>query len=81
MNSFTVIYQFLCPNCNHFAVGTKVFNANGPDEASHMLSAVELSCRVCHRTVMTETLAQTLVCESTDQEASESATGPAVPRT
>jgi hypothetical protein len=81
MNSFTVVYHFLCSNCKHIAVGKKVFQANSAEEASHLLSTIELPCRVCHRSVTTEAVATTSVLESTDQELAESSTDPDVPRT
>lgn len=81
MSAFTVVYQFLCPNCNHIGVGKFVFHANDAGEASHMLSAIDVPCRVCHQTVMVEASAKTLVFTATDQDLSGSGTGPADPRT
>jgi hypothetical protein len=81
MNSFAVIYQFLCPNCSYIGVGKHVFDANGPDEASHMLSTVTLPCTVCHRSVTNDIVAKTYVLANKDQGASDSSTSPAVPCT
>jgi 5-methylcytosine-specific restriction endonuclease McrA len=79
MSEYTVVYQFLCPNCNHFGVGKHVFDAEGPAEASHMLSTLTLSCRVCHRSVSTTTTAKTFVSSGRDHEIVEGSMGPAVP--
>ncbi len=40
MTSYAVVYQLFCPNCSNMGVGKHVFDANTPDEASRMLSAL-----------------------------------------
>lgn len=78
MPKFAVVYQFLCPNCNHIAVDEKVLDADGPIEASHLLATLELPCVVCHQTVCVQTQARTFVFASSNQD-DDSATGPALP--
>ena len=81
MNSFEVVYRFVCPNCKHIGVGTQVFQANTADEASRMLSTVVLPCTVCHQTVECDVTAKTYVFQSAQPSIPDSATGPAVPLT
>jgi len=81
MSAFAVVYQFVCPNCNHIGVGKFAFHATDAGEASHMLSTVDVPCHVCHRTVKVAASAKTLVFAATDQDLVDSGTGPAVPRT
>ena len=80
MSLFTVVYEFLCSNCKLVNSGKQVFEATDAEQASHMLSAVELPCRNCVRSVTGQTIAKTFVFAADAQDEVES-TNPAVPRT
>jgi len=81
MNSFTVVYQFLCANCRYVNTGKRVIRAEDAEKASHVLASIELPCRNCHETTTSESSAKTIVFQPTDEELAESSTGPATPRT
>jgi hypothetical protein len=76
---FTVVYQFLCPNCKYLNEGKRTFYAIDQEQASHMLPKVLLPCTVCDGSVTAGTIAETFVVAANDQEVLE--IGPAAPRT
>jgi len=79
--NFTVVYQFLCPNCKFINSGKKTVQADDAEQASHALATAGVTCRNCHQSVTCEVEAQTVVFTSTDQELADSGIGPAAPRT
>lgn len=79
MNSYDVVFQFLCPNCRHIGVGQQVFEANTPDQASRMLSTIILPCSVCHQSVKKDVTAKTYVFTSAPVASESTVIGPAVP--
>ena len=81
MTLYTVLYQFLCPNCNYLMVGKMEIEAVNAEEASHGLSNKILPCRVCHQTVTTTAVANTYVYPNDVADASPLTTGPLVPLT
>lgn len=81
MTRYAVVYQFLCPNCNHIMVGNPEIEAPDAAEASASLVHTGLPCRVCHQSVSVTAKVRTFVYAVPAESSPDSEINPAVPRT
>ncbi len=80
MSLFTVVYEYLCANCKFVNSGKRMFDAPDAQQASHLLSTIEVPCRNCDHSVTSKSRAKTFVFAADAHELRESTTS-AVPRT
>lgn len=80
MSLYTVVYEYLCSNCKFVNSGKRTFEASDAQEASRLLSTIEVPCRCCDRSVASKSIAKTFVFAADAQEVPDS-TNPEVPRT
>jgi hypothetical protein len=81
MISYTVVYQFLCPNCKCIMVGSNEIKAEQLLDACVQFSSRTLPCRVCHQTVKTQALVKFLIHLTQPSDLAGSEISPAVPLT